>query len=122
MALVGSVPVRINNRPATTVTDFEINFDRPGQVKVGGFGVIGSSEGPAITGSGNFKMAPRQENGLEFPLAELLKPFVINFPLGPQRFAALGCKLVNGKIAVQQKEGNTDVPIQFIFEDFKQSK
>lgn len=122
MPLVGSVPLRVNNRPAVTVTDFNIDADRPGQIKVGGYGVIGSSEGPAITGTGSFKLAPKLENGLEFPLGELLKPFTLNFPLGPNRFAVLGCKLTKLSVAVAQQAGNTDVPVQFIFEDFKQTK
>lgn len=122
MALVGSVPVKINNRNGVSITDFNVDFDRPGQVKVGGFGVIGSSEGGAVTGTGSFKMAPRQENGLEFPLAELLLPFSMNFPLGTQRFAILGCKLTRGSISVAQKEGNTDAPIQFLFESIKQTR
>lgn len=122
MALVGSVPLKINNRNAVTVTDFNVNFTRPGQVKVGGFGAFGSSEGGAVTGTGSFKQGPRMEGGMEFPLAELLRPFTLNFPLGTQRFAILGCKLTEGSIAVAQKEGNTDVPITFLFEDIKQTK
>ena len=67
-------------------------------------------------------LAPTMENGLEFPLAELLRPFVINFPLGTQRFAVTGCKLTNGSITVAQKQGDTQVPISFNFEGIKQTK
>jgi hypothetical protein len=122
MALVGAVPLRVNNRPAVSVTDFNVDFDRPGQIKVGGYGTIGTATGGAVTGTGSFKMAPRQENGLEFPLAELLQPFTLNFPLGTQRFAILGCTLTRGSVSVAQKEGNTDAPIQFIFEEIKQTR
>ncbi len=121
MALVGTVAARINNRPAVTVTDFNDSLDRPGQIKAGGYGVIGTSEG-VETGSGSFKMAVRQENGMEFPIDELRRPFTMNFPLGTQRFALLGCKYTRLDTSVQQKEGNTEVSISFIYEQKKQTR
>lgn len=122
MGLVGSVPARFNNRPATTVTDFDIGIDRPGQVKAGGYGVIGTSEGVETGGSGSsFNIAIRQENGLEFDLETLRRPFTMAFPLGPRRYVLLGCKMTSMKLAVQQKEGNTTWSVNFIFEQMKQS-
>lgn len=120
MALVGTVPVRFNNRAAITITEFNITLDRPGQIKAGGYGVIDSSEG-VETGSGSFKLAPRQETGLEFPIDVLRLPFTMNFPLGTQRFAVLGCKMTQMALTNQQKEGNTEWAVTFIFASLKQT-
>ena len=121
MGLVGSVPARINNRPAVTVTDFSESLDRPGQVKSGGYGPIDTSEG-VETGSGSFKLAARQENGYEFPLDELRKPFTVNYPVGPMRFALLGCKYTRFDVTVQQGTGNFEANVSFIYTQKKQTK
>ena len=105
-----------------TITDFDIGIDRPGQVHAGGYGVIGTSEG-VLTGKtgSSFNMRPRQENGLEFPLAILLQPFTMAFPLGTHRYVILGCKLTGAKFTVKQMDGDTTVQVSFIFETMKQT-
>jgi hypothetical protein len=121
MALVGTVAIRINNRPAVTATDFSESLDRPGQVKAGGYGPIGTSEG-VETGSGSFKFRPRTENGMEFPIDELRRPFTVNYPLGTQRFALLNCKYTRLDVNVQQQTGDVEVSVAYVYEQKKQTR
>lgn len=121
MALVGTVAVRLNNRPAVTITEFNETVDRPGQIKAGGYGVIDASQG-VETGSGSFKLAPRQENGLEFPIDVLRQIFSMNYPLGNQRFVLLGCQMTQMTLTNQQKEGNTEYAVSFIYQQKKQTQ
>ena len=120
MALVGTVAVRFNNRAAVTVTEFSETLDRPGQIKAGGYGVIDASQG-VETGSGSFKIAPRQENGMEFPLDTLRAIFSMNYPLGTQRFALLNCQMTQVAMSNQQQQGNTEVSVNFIYQSKKQT-
>lgn len=121
MSLVGTVPVRFNNRAAVTITEFDDGVDRPGHVEAGGYGVIGTATG-VETGSGSFKIAPRQENGLEFPIDILRKQFAMNYPLGTHRFSLLKCTMTSMRHSTQQKEGNTTWTVQFIYEELKQTQ
>jgi hypothetical protein len=119
MPLVGTVPVKINSRFAVTLTDFNYDYDRPTQIKAGAAGNIDTATGIS-QGSGSFKMAIRQDTGLEFSLATLAAEFSINFPLGPNRFALLGCVASKEALSVQQQQGNTEFTINFTFRERKQ--
>ncbi len=121
MAVVGAITVRFNGRPAVTVTDFDDGVDRPAQVKAGGYGVIGTSTG-VETGQGTFTMAPRQENGIEFPIDVLRQPFTMNYPMGTQRFALIGCTMTSMKRSTKQKEGDTSFVVSFVYEALKQTQ
>mgnify|MGYP000952888894 CR=1 FL=1 len=121
MSLVGPIPVRFNGRPAVTITDFDVGVDRPGQVKAGGYGIIGTSQG-VETGSGSFKIRPRQENGLEFPIDTLRAPFSMAFPQGPQRFGVLACSMTSMRLTNQQQAGDNEWSVSFIYEQLKQSQ
>lgn len=122
MSLTGPIPVRVNGRPAISITDFDIGVDRPGQVVAGGYGVIGTSQG-VETGSGSFKIRPRQESGLEFPIDVLRAPFSMAFPLGlAQRYGVLSCSMTSMRLSNQQQGGNNEWTVSFNFEQLAQTK
>lgn len=121
MALVGTVAVRFNGRPAVTITGFEYGADRPATVAAGGYGIIGTGTG-VEKGSGSFKIRPRQETGIEFPLDTLRAPFSMAFPLGIHRFALLRCTMTSLRGTNEQESGNNEVAIQFVYEELKQVK
>lgn len=122
MALVGPIPVRFNGRPAVTITGFDVGVSRPGQVKAGGYGVIGTAQG-VETGNGSFKIRPRQENGLEFPLDVLRAPFSMAFPLGlSQRYGVLACTMTDMRLTNEQASGDNEWTVQFIYEQLAQNK
>lgn len=114
MALVGTVPVRFNNRAAVTITSFSESLDRPGQVKSGGYGPIDSSQG-IETGTGSFKVAIRQETGPEFDIDVLRLPFTMSYPLGPRRYSILGCKYTKIDMTNEQATGNTEWSVSFLY-------
>lgn len=119
MPLVGTVPIRWDNRPAITVTDFNYDFDAPTQVKAGGYGPIDTAQGVG-TGTFSFKMAVRQETGPELPLESLIgQDHVINLPLGPKRYALTGVRVSKHALSVAQQQGNTDISINGSFREFK---
>lgn len=120
MPLVGTVRVKINNRPAVTVMAFSYDITRPTQVKSGGYGPIGTATGIA-TGTGSFRLAPRMENGLEFDIEELGREFSMTFDLGVMnRYALLGCVADRRSLSVDQGAGNTEVSVNFTFREEKQ--
>jgi len=121
MALVGAVPLRINNRPAITVTDFNYDFAGTNNVRLGGYGAIGTQKS-GRKGSGSFKMIPRQETGPEFDLAVFFVEFVVAFPIGTKRYQLLGCEADKESLSIQQESGATEYNISFTFTDRKQTK
>lgn len=115
MALVGTVPVKVNGRHAVTLTDFSYDLDRPVTVKSGAFGPIDTAIGSGTGGSFSFKLAIRQENGVEFTIDTLFSEFSIDFPLGPNRYKLLGCNTSKEALSVQQAQGNADFSINGSF-------
>jgi len=121
MPLVGTVPVRISNRPAVTVTDMSYDFAGTNNVRLGGYGPIGTSKS-GRKGTGSFKMVPRQETGPEFDLALFFEEFTVAFPVGTKRYQLLGCESDKESLSVQQEAGNTEFTISFTFTLRKQTK
>lgn len=122
MPLVGTVPLRFFNRAAVTCTDFSYDFDIPTQNKAGGYGQIGTSQGVG-SGTFSFKIVPRQENGLEFPIETLTNgEMPINFPIGTMRFALLGAVVSKHALSVQQAAGNTEFSVNGVFREFRRTR
>ena len=123
MALVGTISLRINNRPAVTVTDFNYDHDTPTQNHAGGYGPIDTAQGVG-TGTFSFKARARQETGLEFnPLTDLAgSENVIVFPVGSMRFALLGAAVNKHSMSVQQQQGNTEFSVSGTYRQFKQTR
>ncbi len=52
----------------------------------------------------------------------LRQPFTMNYPMGTQRFALIGCTMTSMKRSTKQKEGDTSFVVSFVYEALKQTQ
>ncbi len=119
MVLVGKCQAELNNVFGITITQMQVNGDRPVTVKYGAQGPIGSAKGcEKSTASLTFAVPT---TGLEFDILGALDApdgFSLNFPIGSERHALYGCNWSKRSFSNNPETGDTTFSLDLVAESW----
>lgn len=115
MALVGQVPVELNNVPYATITKVNIKGQQPTVDKGGPFGYIGTAKGRARGGFSLQLAVPKTGLEADFQALDGDEGFTITYSLGSQRWMLTNCHWNEDGIDNDPDAGNTDYSVSGTF-------
>ncbi len=108
MALVGQIPVEINNSPVVSIVKFDAKNSKQTNNRYGAYGFIGASRGQAH-GSWNATLAvPKTGSEVAWDAIDTEDGFTITYSEGSNRYMLLYCHLNDDGISNDPDAGSSD--------------
>lgn len=114
-ALVGQVPVELNNVPHSTITKCSAKGQQQVSNKYGAYGYIGASKGQA---KGTFSLnlaVPKTGLEADFQALDGDDGFTITYQLGTMRYMLLNCHWNDDSFDNDPESGNTEYTVSGTF-------
>lgn len=119
LVLVGAIQCEVNHAFMITVTQFQVDGDRPVAVRYGAQGAIGSARG-AEKVTGSFTLAI-PSGGLEPDLLGAMEApggFTFSFPIGAERHSIYGALRTKRGLSSSMESGDSNFTVSFTGTDW----